>query len=696
VRHTAHRLVSALAIAGAATILAAQTPAPQDQPQPPPKFRVDTNFVRVDAYPVRNGKPVLDLKAEDFEILEDGVLQRIETFEHVIVRPAGSQEERIDPGSQRAALQAVSNPRNRVFVIFLDKPHVNVAGAHTINEPLIRLLNRILGPDDLVGVMTPEMAATQIVFGRKTQVIEESLRRNWAWGDRFTLQRDSREHAYIACYPPVKEGDGRGVESALAQEMIARKRELATLDALQDLVRYLRLLREERKAILTITEGWVLYGENRAMMALRENKDTGYQEPIPTLEPVGVGPTGTLTTRDPRRLGGDTLNKSDCDGDRAMLSMLRNASYLRDIMDEANFSNASFYPIDPRGLPVFDSPIGPDPPPPPVLDQSILKHRLEGMRTLAENTDGIAVLNSNDLDKGLKKISDDLTSYYLLGYYSTNSKLDGKFRALKVRVKQPGVDVRARRGYRSATEAEVTAARRAAEAPVSPTSAAIDKLGRIRPDARFRIHAIAGSKGTLWIAGELQAVSGRPDEFAQGATASIEASGGTASTTAKVVLKAGERTFLTSMPTPPGATGEVDVRVRFTADTATLPLSDAVRVNATPSGEPLLFRRGPATANRLVPAADFRFSRTERLRVEIPVGSQKPGAGRVLDRAGQPLQVPVTTGERLDEATGQRWITADVTLAALAAGDYAIEVAIQGTPEEKKEERTIVGIRVTR
>ena len=46
---------------------------------------------------------------------------------------------------------------------------------------------------------------------------------------------------------------------------------------------------------------------------------------------------------------------------------------------------------------------------------------------MAENTDGIAAVSSNDLDRGMRRISDDLTSYYLLGYYTTNSKLDGRF-----------------------------------------------------------------------------------------------------------------------------------------------------------------------------------------------------------------------------------------------------------------------------
>ena len=57
-----------------------------------------------------------------------------------------------------------------------------VDSAHAINEPLIRLMDRILGPDDLVGVMTPAMAASQIVLGRKTQVIEDSLRTELAVG----------------------------------------------------------------------------------------------------------------------------------------------------------------------------------------------------------------------------------------------------------------------------------------------------------------------------------------------------------------------------------------------------------------------------------------------------------------------------------------------------------------------------------
>jgi VWFA-related protein len=670
---------------------------PQEQTQPP-RFRADVNLVRVDAYPLRDGKPVFDLTAEEFEVFEDGVLQKIVSFEHVVVRPAGPQTERIEVSSQRESLQAAANPRNRVFVIFLDTPNVAVESAHRINEPLIRLMDRILGPDDLVGVMTPAMAASQIVLGRKTQVIEDSLRRNWPWGTRGSVsQRDAQEESYSVCYPPYP---GEGNESPVVHEMIARKRERATLEALEDLVRYLRTVREERKAILTVTEGWLLYAENPRLTKLRENPLTGQTEPIPGVDPVGVGPTGQLTAKDPRRNIGGALSKSECDSDRMRLAAMDNRQFFRDLLADANRGNASFYPIDPRGLAVFDTPLGPAPPPPINVDMNMLKERVENLKTLAENTDGIAVVNSNDLDTGLRRISDDLTSYYLLGYYSSNPKLDGRYRALKVRVKQPGVQVRARPGYRAATEAEVTAARSAADVPVPEATraitAAIDRLGRVRPDTRFLINAVAseGAKRSLWVAGELQPPAGRPDDFAQGATADVEATAGGASTTTRVTLKAGERTFLTTMPLPAGG-NEVSIRARLVASSGgALPVSDMLRIDTSSGIQPLLFRRGLSTGNRLVPAADLRFSRTERVRLELPVGADvKPGGGRLLDRAGQPMQVPVTVGGRVDEATGQQWITADVVLAALSGGDYAVEVEVIGVNESQ---RIVSAIRVVR
>ena len=56
---------------------------------------------------------------------------------------------------RRAANALAADPRRRVFVVYLDIEHVDSTGSYNIKEPLIELLTRMMGPDDLVGVMTP-------------------------------------------------------------------------------------------------------------------------------------------------------------------------------------------------------------------------------------------------------------------------------------------------------------------------------------------------------------------------------------------------------------------------------------------------------------------------------------------------------------------------------------------------------------
>src|SRR4029450_2234240 len=63
-----------------------------------------------------------------------------------------------------------------------------------------------------------------------------------------------------------------------------------------------------------------------------------------------------------------------------------------------------------------------------------------------------------DLDVGMKQIMRDSSAYYLLGYNSSQAKSDGKFHAITVRVKRPGIQVRARKGYWALTAADTARA----------------------------------------------------------------------------------------------------------------------------------------------------------------------------------------------------------------------------------------------
>jgi len=92
------------------------------------------------------------------------------------------------------------------------------------------------------------------------------------------------------------------------------------------------------------------------------------------------------------------------------------------------------------------------------------------------------------------------------------------------------------------------------------------------------------------------------------------------------------------------------------------------------------------------PAVGRVFPRSERIRLEMEAAAGAPvWAGVVLDRNGNKTAVPVVTGERTD-SSGQRWLTADITLAPLGPGDYVVEMtATTGTEQQK----TLTAIRVT-
>ena len=87
----------------------------------------------------------------------------------------------------------------------------------------------------------------------------------------------------------------------------------------------------------------------------------------------------------------------------------------------ANQANATFYTLDPRGL-IAGVDIG------EMMGQlnvgeywDFVRRSQDSLRTLAEATGGIAVVNKNDFDSALKRIDAETSDYYVLGYYSTNT-----------------------------------------------------------------------------------------------------------------------------------------------------------------------------------------------------------------------------------------------------------------------------------
>jgi len=604
------------------------------------------NTLRVDLFAVRDGVAVDDLRQDELQLLEDGVPQTLESFERVAVSPG--------------------SPRSRVFIVFVDTYHTAIEDEPSARLPLVRMLDRLIERDDLVALMTPELAAGDLSFRHKADVLSDLMQADWAWARRGRRRAPgSKEVLYDQCFDST-----RAADRARGAEMKARWREETTLGALDDLVEHLATLREERKAVLTISDGWQLFTASRTLGEPDDDKSSRSDR----LRRFGDRGSVQGSPATP-------VMRVECEADRRRLAMVDNSQHVRDLAEAANRANVSFYPLY---APEVTIPVEGASRAVPQTEHAAA--RQDSLRQLADGTDGLAVMKRTAVDEALPRIAADESSYYLVTYRSSNAKLDGRFRTLSARVTRPGVKVRTRRGYRGLTTDELLNAR----LPASTGRGAVAAIPVALPDARrpFRIRTSSWSApegGTFWIVGELDYRTRQELEWTAGATADVMvlAADGTELLSQTLTVKPADGSFAVRVPERGAVTpGEYAVQVQLRPDANdSVVLTDTARVVMTaPRGEelgtPVVWRRGPSTGPRHLQTADTRFSRSERIRLELATTVPGTAVARLLDRAGQPLQVPVQVSARPDESGQFRWIVADAVLSPLAPGRYAIEVSL--------------------
>ncbi len=435
IRLAAHRSVWAALLAAAAGVLLAGTGVPAQEPQAPrterasetataaggdtdtrpqtPVFRSGINFVRVDAIVTDDdGNPILDLTEDDFRVFEDEVEQTIESFR--LVEVTGLPDPDLPPPSsirnEYDQEREAARPDSRIFVFFLDDYHVRDSNAIRMRAALVEFVETQLRPTDLVGVMYPLTPITDMQLTRNHAQIVRAL--DGFEGVKYDYQpRNMYEHQY-ANFPTT------------TVEMI---RNDVSLSALKGLAIHLGGLREGRKSVIVLTEGY-----------------TNYVPP---------------QMRDMDAMGGGLFNPQRYDplaGETHIeeTSQFFESSYMRtELMytaDLANKNNTSFYMVDPRGLATGEydfSDVTID----MRTDYRMLRELQDTLRLLADETDGRAIVNRNDMLPGLAQIVSDQSVYYLLGYTSSSSPTDGEFHEIDVEVLRDDVRVRARSGYYALT-----------------------------------------------------------------------------------------------------------------------------------------------------------------------------------------------------------------------------------------------------
>jgi len=372
-----------------------------------PTFRTETNLVIVNlSAKDKAGRPVTNLKKEDVEILEDGVRQEVSVFEFqklageplaplsfANTTPPTPEERNAAASAGKAVIAPTPNnpirfQDRRLLCLFFDMTSMDPPEQLRAQEAAVKFLQSQMTSSDLVEIMT---------YSTAIKVVQE-------WTDNRPLLIDTLRKLNLgegsdladAAASGADEGDDSGSFAADETEFNIFNTD-RKLSALEDAARKLSIF-PEKKALVYFSSG--------------------------------ISKTG-----------------------------VENQSQIKATVNAAVRANVSFYPVDARGLVAL----------PPGGDASTASPRGTGMITgskqagnrasfqdtqetlvtLASDTGGKAMLDTNDLSMGIRQAQEDIGSYYIIGYYSKNEAADGKFRRIKVNLLDKNISAKLdyRTGY---------------------------------------------------------------------------------------------------------------------------------------------------------------------------------------------------------------------------------------------------------
>ena len=405
----------------------AQPPAPASQKpqtsQPPQAdqreiFRSRVDVVTTDVI-VRNGRGefVPDLKKEEFEVFEDGVKQQIVSF--VLVHGGRTQNLAAPPPPpvQEGIILPPSRPTadasGRIFLIFVDDLHLDFRNTGRIRELFKKIAKELIHDGDMFGIVStgPSSLSIDLTYDRKRldQAIEKISGSGLSPKDILDVPEGSQG-------PPE-----------------VRYRAHVAFSTAYDIMQNLEQVHNRRKAFIYVSNGYDFdpFKDTRLKNDQKRAQDMGL-----TGSNSGDGSDNSNQSSDDTNPFGSNKGNEFADADLA--------SELGYLTRAANRANATIYTIDPRGLvggPDIDQEVD-------MMDyQNYITESQNSLRVLAELTGGFAVVNQNDFSKGIKRIDNETSDYYVVGYYSSNPDPTKKRRRIDVKVTRSDLNVLHRTEY---------------------------------------------------------------------------------------------------------------------------------------------------------------------------------------------------------------------------------------------------------
>jgi VWFA-related protein len=400
--------------------VSAQVPSPA--PTPPPADETDvvkitTALIQLDVSVTdRKGNVVTDLRPDEIEVFENGEKQKITNFSFIsnaraVEQPKGKKDKDpiILPGTPVRSDQV-----RRTIALVVDDLTLSFESTYYVRRALKKFVDEQMLPGDLVAIIRTGagIGALQQFTNDKRQLYAAIEKVKWnsvgsgkigAFAPLESRLQDDRDNSDEDDDSPtgVRTLEGRQREFDDFRESLFAT---GTLGAVNYVVRGMQEL-PGRKSIMLLSDGFKMFSRSadgfiesgRVLESLRRLVDLANRASV------------VVYTMDARGLVFTGLQASDDTGGRSAGELAEAVSSRRDHL----------------------------------LDTQ------EGLKYLAQNTGGMAIVNNNDLSGGIRRVLDD-QSYYLIGYEPDDGTFDPKvrrFNRVEVRVKRPNTSVRYRSGF---------------------------------------------------------------------------------------------------------------------------------------------------------------------------------------------------------------------------------------------------------
>ena len=393
----------------------------------------------------KDGNPVPGLTRQDFVVEEDGRPQQVTEFQSVELPPPSTTARPARPvPERRISFNSITagHIAGRAFVLVFDDINLTRQQASESKKALRRFVESAVTDEDSLSLITTS-------------------------GGGWFHARTARDRERLLALADKE--DGKYIEDTSAERMTDF--EAMRITVFQDTTVAARVRRRYANYRVAGMQPTTTPGGVDDMPKIGESRgNVGVVEPY--IESRASGVYSQVVARNRMTLGILERALKALEGTRGRKSViLLSKGFIYDpetrgfknVSRAARRANVAIYFVDARGLvattsnftasegsPIDARDIG--------ATYADIALDAEGAVSVAEDSGGFAVRNTNDLGAGLDRLARESRSYYLLGYVPKDAKADGKFRKISVKVNRPGLSVRARKGYFAPDPADAAAA----------------------------------------------------------------------------------------------------------------------------------------------------------------------------------------------------------------------------------------------